>query len=309
MKRFFKKLIAGFILAGFAGLTLYFFDKQHLGNAIEKLLAHPFVLAGILLLYFLSFCLKAAAWTLYLKGKIRFSTCLIGILYSLFINHLLPVKAGDLVRAKIASIREKELKDEEAFHSVVVLRLLDMLCLIAMTAAGLWALKIPVRLSWGLFATVCFTGLVVSFAVHRYAPAFFHKQSQLLRRAFSGKKGVFIVSCTFLSWILEAGVLYGTVKLIGADLSFLAAVFANSVTIAGQAFQITPGGIGNYESFLVFALTFFQFPLKESYTIAMITHALKFAFSYAAGAIVLLLYPISFQTMQKWIKTRRVREK
>lgn len=309
MKHSFKTILSILTLAGFAYLTIHYFDERHLGNSIKKIFQQPVLLAAVLIVYFLSFCLKAAAWKLYLNGKARFSTCLIGILYSLLINHLLPVKVGDLARAKIASTRESALKDDEALHSVVVLRLLDLFCLVSMAMIGLWALKVQFRFPLWLVIVSSFIGLVVLFVIHHYAPVFLNKHIQLFKKTFSGKKGFFIIACTFLSWVLEAGILYGTVRMLNGDLSFLASVFANSVTIAGQVLQITPGGIGNYESFLVFALTLFGFPVKEGYTIAVVTHALKFAFSYIAGAVVLLLYPISFNRLKEWIKVRRVREK
>lgn len=309
MKHFFKLLVSSSVLAGFAVLTFYYFDERQLSSMIEKVLHQPSLLVAVFLVYFLSFVLKAAAWMFYLKGRIRFSTCLIGILYSLLLNHLSPVKAGDLIRAKIASTREKQLGNDEAFHSVVMLRLLDMLCLLGMAAAGLWALKVEFQFPMWLAAAACLFNLAVLFAVHRFATRFLKKHLELFKQAFSGKNGLFIIACTLLSWVLEAGVLYGTVRMMAADeLSLLAAVFANSVTIAGQVLQITPGGIGNYESFLVFALTLFQFPVKESYTIAVITHALKFVFSYLAGAAVFLIYPISFQTVKDWVKARRVKK-
>ncbi|OKL35605.1 lysylphosphatidylglycerol synthase transmembrane domain-containing protein [Domibacillus mangrovi] len=309
MKRFFKKVLSILTLVGFAFLTIHSFDENHLGNSIQKIFQQPVLLAAILIVYFLSFCLKAAAWKLYLNGKARYSTCLIGILYSLLINHLLPVKVGDVVRAKIASTREPMLKDDEAFHSVVVLRLLDMFCLVGIAMIGLSALKVQFRFPLWLVIVSSFISLLVLAAIHHYAPVFWNKHIQMFKKAFSGKTGLFIIACTFLSWLFEASILYGTVMMVQGDLSFLASVFANSVTIAGQVLQITPGGIGNYESFLVFALTLFGFPVREGYTIAVVTHALKFAISYITGAVVLLLYPVSFRTLKEWIKIRRVREK
>lgn len=309
MKPFFKLFPSIFVLAVFAFLTAHYFDENRLESSIKQLFRYPVLLGTVLAVYFLSFCLKAAAWQSYLKGKVRFSTCLIGILYSLLINHLSPVKAGDLVRVKIANIRESSLAQDEAFHSVVVLRLLDMGCLAAMAAAGLWILNVQLRPSLWLAAVFCFACLLVLLAARRYAPEFLSKHIRLFKKAFAGKNGLFIVACTLLSWVLEAGILYGTTIMLKGEIAFLAAVFANSVTVAGQIFQITPGGIGNYESFLMFALAFFEFSGKESYTIAVVTHALKFLFSYLAGAFVFLLYPISFNTLKEWTKARRVKEK
>ena len=53
-----------------------------------------------------------------------------------------------------------------------------------------------------------------------------------------------------MSWICEAFVIYE----IANSLTFLQAVWVNSVTIAGQVFQLTPGGLGTYETVMTFAL-------------------------------------------------------
>ncbi len=309
MKRFFRLGPAVLVLIIFTFLTFHYFDGKQLWNGLIDLLEHPVLLVIIFLVYFLSFCLKACAWQLYLKGKVRFSTCLLGILYSLLVNHLFPIKVGDLVRAKVLSMRDNKVNDEEAFHSVFVLRFLDMLCLIGITLTGLLNLNVSFKSPvWGIVAAVIFCIIVLS-VLHKYYPNFIQRQLSLFKHAFSGRNGLAIVLITFLSWVLEGGILYGTVLALQGELSVWGTVFANSITIAGQVFQVTPGGIGNYESFLVFALGLFGFPLTEGYTIAVITHFMKFVFSYMTGAVVILIYPISFKTMKGWGRVKGVRRK
>ncbi|QED46036.1 lysylphosphatidylglycerol synthase transmembrane domain-containing protein [Cytobacillus dafuensis] len=308
MKRFFRIGFAVFILILFASLTFQYFDWKQVGKGLLELLKHPYLLVTIWGVYFLSFCLKARAWQLYLNGRVLFSTCLIGILYSLLVNHLLPIKAGDLVRAKILS-RDHTVSDEEAFHSVFVLRALDMLCLIAITLIGLLSLKVGFKIPvWSIVAGSVFCILAL-FVLYKYFPDFLKRNFTLFKKAFSGRNGLAIIILTFLSWVLEGGMLYGTVLVLKGDLSVLESVFANGITIVGQFFQITPGGIGNYESFLVFALSLFGFPLKEGYTIAVITHFMKFLFSYLAGAVVILIFPVSLKTIKEWVRVRGVRGK
>ncbi|MGX2959667.1 lysylphosphatidylglycerol synthase transmembrane domain-containing protein [Peribacillus sp. JNUCC 23] len=308
MRRFFKLGPAVLILLVFVFLTFHYFDGKQVWKGLIELFEHPFLLCTIWIVYFLSFCLKAWAWQLYLNGKAHFSTCLIGILYSLLVNHLLPIKVGDLVRAKILT-RDNKVSNEEAFHSVFVLRVLDMLCLIGITLIGLLSLKVSFKfpvssiIAGGIFCMITLS------VIHKYFPRFLKRHFSLFKKAFSGKNGLAIIVITFLSWVLEGGILYGTVIVLNGELSPMETVFANSVTIAGQIFQITPGGIGNYESFLVFALSLLGFPLIEGYTIAVITHFMKFLFSYLAGAVVIVIYPISFQTIKGWIKVRGVRGK
>ncbi|MGP7817200.1 lysylphosphatidylglycerol synthase transmembrane domain-containing protein [Niallia sp. 01092] len=311
MKITFKavKLICSLLVVGFFFyLTFYYFDGRWIWNGIKAIIQSPFTLTAILLVYFLSFCLKSLAWKVYLNGRPRFSTCLVGILYSLFVNHLLPIKAGDLVRIKILSTRD-DISGEDAVHSVIVLRLLDMICLIAFTMAGLFVLGVDFQIPIPLVIIGSVVLILSVIVVVRFFPVFLKRHLKLFKQAFKGRNGMVIFTAIGLSWILEAAVLYGTVIVYKGNLSILEAVFANSVTVSGQIFQITPGGIANYESFLVFALRLFGFAIQEGYTIAIVTHAVKFFFSYAAGAIAIFLYRVSFKTMLSWTRVRGVRSK
>ncbi|MEH6946992.1 lysylphosphatidylglycerol synthase transmembrane domain-containing protein [Bacillus sp. JJ634] len=304
-----KLIIAVLILIGFIVLTLHYFDGEYVWNSLIKLFHHPFLLVLIFIVYLMSFCFKAMAWKLYLQGRARFSTCLLGILYSLFVNHLIPIKIGDLVRMKILSMRDCHIKNEEAIHSVIVLRILDMISLIGITLIGLLSLEVRFVIP---FWTIILGIVICSFTLlimKKYAREFLKRHISLFKHAFSGKNGFVIIFMTVISWTLEAGVLYFTVIALSGDLSFWEAVFANSVTIAGQVFQITPGGIANYESFLVFALSVVGFTMKDGYTIAVLTHAIKFFFSYLVGAVAFVKYPISLKTVKEWIKVRGVTRK
>ncbi len=303
--KFFCSLL---IIIGFILISFRYFEAKLIWNGIKAIIGSPFTFFIILSVYFLSFCLKAAAWRMYLNGRPRFSTCLLGILYSLFVNHLLPIKTGDLVRIKIMSSRD-DMDDETAAHSVIVLRLLDMICLIVFTVIGLLFLqvgfKVPVQLI--IIGSVLFIlSIVLAFCLF---PAFLKRHIGLLKNALNGTNGMLILAATVSSWMLEAAVLYGTAYILHVNLSIPASIFANSVTVSGQIFQVTPGGIANYESFLVFALSLFGFAIKKGYAIAVITHAVKFFFSYAAGVIAVLIYPISLKTLIDWSWIKGVRGK
>ena len=228
------------IVSFFFYLTFHYFDGEWIWKSIKAIIQSPIILFAILTAYLLSFCLKALAWKVYLNGRPRFLTCLLGVLYSLFVNHLLPIKAGDLVRMKIMSTRD-DISDEEAAHSVIILRLLDMIFLIGFTSIGLFVLEVDFNLPIPLI-TIGSVVLVLSMViVIRFVPAFINRQFELFKLAFSGKNGMVIAAAIGLSWILEAAVLYGTVIVYNGDLSMIEAIFANNVTVSGQIFQITPG--------------------------------------------------------------------
>jgi hypothetical protein len=308
-KKFVKNGISLIIFLIFIVLTTMFFDANHVWNAGKLLAQHPFWLLFIFGLYFLSFCLKAVAWKLYLKGKSSFFSCLLGIFYSLFINHLLPIKVGDLVRAEVLKNREKLVNREEAYHSVIVLRAMDMVCLIGITFVGLLALEIIYSIStWLVFGGILLILLALIIS-RQFFSRFLQRQFVLMKDVLLGWNGFVIMIATLISWILEAGVLYGTVHILTEKASLLELAFVNSLTIAGQVFQVTPGGIANYESFMTFALGIIGISLKVGYTIAVLNHAIKFLFSYIIGAFCYWNHPIQLDTIKSLARLRGVSRK
>lgn len=307
-KRFVKTFISLLFIVLFIVLTIMFLDVRNIRVAAKQLIQNPLWLFIMMFLYFLSFCLKAVAWERYLMGRVSFLSCLIGILYSLFINHLLPIKIGDFVRAEILYKREKLIKREEAFHSVLVLRALDMMCLIGIAIVGLFALDITYKIpTWLILGGVFFATLTL-YIVRRYFAFFLNRQIALIKSSLFGINGLVIFLVTLLSWVLETGVLYGTVHILKGEATFPELVFVNSLTIAGQIFQVTPGGIANYESVMIFGLGIIGIKLNTGYTIAVINHAMKFFFSFLVGIFCLVIHPIHIKTVKNYTKLRGVKE-
>ncbi|PLR77736.1 lysylphosphatidylglycerol synthetase family protein [Bacillus sp. V3-13] len=304
MKASFKKIPASLLLLAFVLLTYYFFDWEHLWASGKQLWNKPGIVIAVMAAYFLSFTLKAAAWKAYLKGRPRFTSCLLGLFYSLLINHILPVKAGDIVRTAVLPARDKQITAEEAIHSVIILRTLDMACLAAIALAGIVVFDLAYQVPYFLLLLILVSGLTAFIYVKRSFPEIVDRHWLLLKGAFSGFNSLSIFLLTLTSWLLEAAVLYGTVLALGGKIPIFEAVWVNSITIAGQVFQITPGGIASYEAVMSFALNLVGFPLNEGYTLALLTHGLKFLFSYLAGTVSLLVFPVSLKMIKKWIKQR-----
>ncbi|MBX6341191.1 MAG: alkaline phosphatase family protein, partial [Thermomicrobiaceae bacterium] len=93
--------------------------------------------------------------------------------------------------------------------------------------------------------------------------------------------GAFALSLA--SWVLESSALLVVAAAAGVRLDPLVALAATAVTIALQAFQITPGGLGLYEAGMSGALGLAGVPPATALTLATLTHGLKFAYSYAVG--------------------------
>ncbi|WLR50151.1 lysylphosphatidylglycerol synthase transmembrane domain-containing protein [Bacillus tianshenii] len=299
MLSFLKRSVAFLLIGLFVYITMQFFSFERLVTYLQPFLDSPLLLLVVVLLYAGAFYLRAVAWHLYVARKLSVREAFYGVGLSLFFNHLLPFKAGEAVRVMTA-VRRKALSWEESTHSVVVLRLLDLLFLGLIAGSGAVFLAVNVSiglLGWILAVSVaCF--FIVSLPFVRKQLPRLEKHWRTLREGLTGKKGVAVLSLTFVSWVLEAVVLY---LFANGLLGPLGAIWVNSMSVAGGVFQITPGGIGTYESVMSASLAVLHIPLSEGYHIAVVVHAFKFFFSFIVGAILLLIAPfhVSWQEL-KW---------
>jgi glycosyltransferase 2 family protein len=307
-KTVFQKLIriGSFILfAVFLLLSWTLFDVDTLSKQLSQLFKQYNWLLFITICYLMAFICRAISWRMYGSEKAAFHVYLFALFYSLFFNHLFPVKVGEVVRIGVLA-KEKNEAWDTAFHSVVVMRMLDLLCLGLFSFVG--ALFIGVSLSFTHFLTVMLLLALLSLLMILFLKkkwlTFYRKHVTLLKAAFFHKKSAVMVLLTAISWVLEAAVLYGIVQAVQLDLSFLKAVWVNSLTVASQVFQFAPGGIATYESVMSFSLVQVEMSWKDAYHLAILTHGYKFLFSFLAGGAAFLFHPISLSHLSLWRKKR-----
>jgi glycosyltransferase AglD len=303
-----KWFISLAIIFTFIGLSYQFFDLALIVSQVRKIVGYPWLMITILSIYFLSFCLKAIAWKMYLQNRPRFSTCLIGLFYSLLINHLIPIKVGDAVRVAILSETEKHITISESFHSVIVLRMIDIASLLMISMFGLLVFQIDFHIPfWNIIMIIFISGLIMVL-LNKKARTFQLGKFSTIKASLLSVKGLYISIIVFISWLLEAAILFGTAWAINQPISALEAIWVNSMTVSGQIFQITPGGIANYEAIMSVSLRLIGLQLKDAYSIALITHGLKFLFSYIVGIYAVLAVPFTFKKLKIWIQRRGAEE-
>lgn len=309
LQRVWPLLLVGFV----CGLIVLFLQEEAERERLLQLLARPGWLLPVTLLYTASFLLKAWAWRLYTDGRLSGRKAAAGLFASLFVNHVLPVKAGDLARAGLAARGSGALGWDESLHSVAALRSLDLLVLGAMAAAGglFYGLGEAVQLQWYLLAAgaaVLLAGLAAwagSGGLRLKAASFLAKHGRMARGVLTGRRGPAILLLTAASWVLEGAVVYGAAHAMGVKPGFAAAVWVTSVTVAGQVFHFTPGGLGTYESVMSAALTAgLGMPLETAMAVAVATHGYKFVYSYAAGGILLCGAVVSWKELRGWTALR-----
>ena len=128
--------------------------------------------------------------------------------------------------------------------------------------------------------------LVRSGRISHWMPATLRSRFDVLHtqlRQVSGKRVAQAALWTLPSWVLEAAVIVVAARALGIELSIPAAVAVTAFTIVFQVFHVTPGGIGVYEGVMTGALHSQGVPLQESLALAVLTHGLKFAYSYTVA--------------------------
>ena len=290
---------AAVITAAAAAVIIRTADGALLRDGLKEIASRPGLLALFIGGYAAAFALRAFAWRALLgrSGSGVGSGRLIAILHAaLFANHALPVKAGELLRPFLGARAGIPIAD--ATVSTAVARLLDVAALLAIAAAllpltaggeGAAVLAVPAL----LIAIVA--GALLWFRRTSLAWTRLEGLNRLWTRARDALRALppravlRAFALTVPSWLLESVVVYVAARALGLELSFAAAAAVTAFTILFQVVHFTPGGIGVYEASMTAALQAQGMPGGEALTLAVLTHGLKCAYSFALGAPLTLL--------------------
>ena len=295
------RVLIGLALTIAVGLVVWWLaDWAELAHAVATLGQRPELLATLLVSYTAAFALRAVAWRQLMttrSGMFGLFTCLQAALLA---NHVLPFKLGEAARPLLAARQGAPLS--EAAATTAVARLLDFGCLILIAAVcGGLATSLDGRADWLrslAIPVVVVAGAGTALAMLRYRtfdrvlPQFLRGSINDLRTQLAQISAGRILSAalwTLPSWVLEAGVLLVAAEALGVELSVAALIGVTAFTILFQVFHVTPGGIGVYEASMTGALFAMGVPWQEGLALAVLTHGLKFAYSYTVAAVFTLV--------------------
>ena len=295
------RILVGLALTVTVGLLVWWLaDWTELADSVMTLTQRPELLAVLLASYTAAFALRAVAWRQLMTtrpGVFGLFNCLQAALLA---NHLLPFKLGEAARPLLASRRGVPLS--EAAATTAVARLLDFSCLILIAAVcGALVNTLDGRMDWLRSLAIPIVVVLATGAalmalryrtLDRIAPPLLRGSLDSLRTQLariSAGRVISAVAWTLPSWILEAGVLLVAAQALGVELSVPALIGVTAFTILFQVFHITPGGIGVYEASMTGALYALGIPWEQGLALAVLTHGLKFAYSYTVAAAFTLV--------------------
>ena len=293
------KVVLSLVLLGLALLLVgYLADWSQLyleiKVAVQQLGGQPWLLAILVVAYTGAFLLRAIAWRVLSSGCAGIYQLFVSIQAGLLINHLAPIKLGEIVRPVLAV--RYGMPMAEAASTTAVARFLDFAALLAISAlvgavvslttgAELWleALALPAGVILACGGALIAMRQSRGFGVF---PEFLRTRLEVLQqqlRQVSARRVAHAALWTLPSWGLEAAVILVAAKALGVELSIPAAVAVTAFTILFQVFHVTPGGIGVYEAVMTGALYTYGVPWEQGLALAVTTHGLKFAYSYTVA--------------------------
>ena len=289
------RVVLSMALVVLALLTVgYLADWTQLKLAVQQLGNQPWLLVVLVVAYTGAFLLRAVAWWTLSSSRIGLYQLFVSTQAGLLVNHLAPIKLGEIVRPLLAT--RYGMPMAEAASTTAVARYLDFASLLGIaavvgTAASystgmqLWleGLALPAAVILGCSAILLVLRHSRGFGVF---PGFLRTRVELLQqqlRQVSARRVVQATLWTLPSWALEAAVILVAAKALGVEISIAAAIAVTAFTILFQVFHVTPGGIGVYEAVMTGALYVHGVPWDQGLALAVTTHGLKFAYSYTVA--------------------------
>lgn len=265
-------------------------DGASMRGAVEDAAHSPGLLVAMTAAYTSAFWLRAVAWRWLLAHPLPTARLFSILQVSLFLNHVLPLRAGEMARPALAARHGVPLP--EAASTTAVARVLDFAALAAVTAIAVPAvtrsgeLRAAYLAAVGLVAVaiagvaVLRQGVTVPVPTQLRARA---GEAQAALRAISMRRAAASMPLVVASWMLESAVLLGAARLLGVEIGLGAAVGATAFAVLFQIVHLTPGGLGVYEASMTSVLVFVGVGAEEALALAVLTHGLKFAYSLSVG--------------------------
>lgn len=278
------------VLTGSAAVFLLILlnDVDRYTDLFVQSFTHWQILLSVFSLYGLAFILRTFAWAAILpsQGLKNFRILFAAINTSLVLNHILPLKAGDIARPVIGSKTGISLSITTVttliartidFATVVFIALLFVFVADQQpfdTSLIYW-LILPLGFALG-FSAILLARRLMPKVQERLTKLNFYNQL----RALSPTRLLVLSALSAGAWVLEGIVLYGAGSMSGIEVSFLVAVTVTALTVASQTFHVTPGGLGVYEFVMSGALILTGMDVAEAILLATFTHTLKFAYTF-----------------------------
>ena len=305
---------------------LYFaFYKVNLNSLLNTFKSANYLLiVGCISLFVFSMIIRSFRWRMILSSSYTISLRFLfeSIMIGYFINSVLPFRLGEFGRAYALSMKTP-IGTFEAFGSIILERLIELICLLFILIIALnyhSAIKI-LDSTEIIFLSLIFIFLVLVLlnATFRKRIIFFFesksKKSSVrlsfifykiieVLKGFSlidGKKNKSdIVSMSLLLWFIYYLITILGINAIGLNLTHIEALFLLIFSSIAFSLPSAPGGIGPYHAATVFIVSnIFMYDYNQALALAILLHAVAYVPEVLIGLYYFYKYSISYKDLKK----------
>ncbi|HEY2491600.1 MAG TPA: lysylphosphatidylglycerol synthase transmembrane domain-containing protein [Paenibacillus sp.] len=277
-----------------------------------------------------SFFIRASRWQYLLSPvkKISYASSYQVMTISYAANNLIPLRAGDILRAVLIGNKEK-ISKVASFSSVILERVVDGLTMLIFLIIGfanlhtesLWLTRVMY-----LSILVFFTCIVFIVLLCKYQQSFIHflgrmisKKSEKLADAAirfmqnflvafqvvqSKSMLVKILVSSLLIWGLEASLFMMVAKSFGiSDHVFLLGIVSVAIVSLGIMIPSSPGYVGTFEFFCTLSLGLFMIHSSQSASFSILVHVSQYIPITVIGCIMWLSLTLSNKSSRQRIET------
>jgi uncharacterized protein (TIRG00374 family) len=322
-KKHFLKILAGICVnIVFIWLTLRQIDiKQSFGLITS---VKYFVLIPAILVYAFTYILRSVRYY-YILLPLKKTKVLDNLPYTIigfFANNIIPLRLGELIRAKITGERLR-VSRSSVLATIVIERLFDVIMFVLFFFLIFMVMSFPefIKKSFYILTVVffiCLTMLYIMLAhknkalkvLSKIPTSSIVKSLRLFFNRFTSgllvlkKPSILMRSFIFsgILWITEALFVVIVAYACGIDISILGAIFIVIIIGIGGIIPTAPGYFGTFEFTGILALSMLSVDKDSAFICIAICHFLQLVIIFTLGAVCVLKTKITFSNLFKFAK-------
>ncbi|MDR1196467.1 MAG: flippase-like domain-containing protein [Endomicrobium sp.] len=327
-KHFVKILIGCLFSAVLIFLTLRQVNFKESFELIKN--ANYFILLPGVLIYVLTYILRGIRYYFMLLPvkKTRLFQNFPYTILGFFMNNIIPLRIGELIRAKVTGER-LQISRSSVFGTIVIERLMDVIIFVLLFFVIMAVLPFPdfIKNSFYISGIVFGAALFILFLISKNKikasavmskipmPAKIKNLALELLNKFAGgliilrKPGIFsaAVLVSILIWVSESLFLVITAYACGISISVIGGIFVVIIIGIGAIIPTAPGYIGAFEFMGVTALSALSVDKDAAFACIAIYHFLQLMTIFTLGIFSILKEKISFVDLFKFSKIEEER--
>jgi uncharacterized protein (TIRG00374 family) len=273
------------------------------------------------------YALRIFRWSRLLRAadaRTGFFDCTAPFLGSIALNNVLPLRAGDVVRALVFP-REMGVSRSVATSSLIVERLADLLTLVCCLAIGAYAahvFSLPPGLLDLALVIVAVAGITLALVLvfsasiadrldrtsarWRTSPSPRLRLARLANLVANLLRGLAVMSrpgvlltvfaLSMLIWLCEAGLFHFALQSLGIDAHPATSLLIMAIATLSTLVPSSPGYIGSFHLAAYWALTLLGADTTQAGSYAILVHLSLWLPTTLAGAIAIWTRPALFRT-------------